>query len=390
MVNPTYDVITIGLGAMGAATLNALARAGVRALGIDQFSPPHDRGSTHGETRATRLAVGEGDIYVPLVRRSHVLWRELEARTGVQLLEQCGFLTIDTTGGSSRLHGFSGFFERTIEVANRHGIAHELLDGAAIRDRFPAFAPADGARGYFEPEGGYVHVEGAIAALLDDATAHGAVIHTGERYIGHEHHGGGVTVTTDSGRYSTANLVLAAGPWLPSLVGTSLGQMQLLPQQLHWVESDKADLFEAARFPVFLWLHGATAEDAFYGFPELGSGLGSKMATEQYSSADPSAEVRTIGDVATREAFIAAHLHKRLAVPVRGLRSAGCRYTVSPDAGFIIDWLPTSDRVIVLSACSGHGFKHAPAVGELVARMVCDHSSTLDAFAIERLSFGTR
>ena len=136
----TYDVAVVGLGAAGAATLYQLARRGVRAVGIDRFSPPHVYGSTHGDTRITREAIGEGEAYTPLVRRSHAIWRELEAETGADLLTQCGGLIVEAAGGGAAGHHRHEFLASTIACADRYGIKHELLSAADVAVRFPQFA----------------------------------------------------------------------------------------------------------------------------------------------------------------------------------------------------------------------------------------------------------
>ena len=136
----TYEVAVIGLGAAGAATLYQLARRGVRAVGIDRFSPPHVYGSTHGDTRITREAIGEGEAYTPLVRRSHAIWRELEAETGADLLTQCGGLIIEAAGGGAAGHHRHEFLASTIACANRYHVKHELLSAADVAGRFPQFA----------------------------------------------------------------------------------------------------------------------------------------------------------------------------------------------------------------------------------------------------------
>jgi len=127
------EVAVVGLGAMGAATLYQLARRGVSAIGIDRFAPPHALGSSHGETRITRAAVGEGEDYVPFVRRSHAIWRELEAATGQSLLEQCGLLMMAPRGVRTGHHGKTDFLNRTASVARRHRIPHQMLDRAVQR-----------------------------------------------------------------------------------------------------------------------------------------------------------------------------------------------------------------------------------------------------------------
>lgn len=384
MAARAHDVIVIGLGAMGSACLRALARAGLRVLGIDRYTPPHPHGSTHGETRATRLAVGEGDVYVPLVQRSHAVWRELEERSGVRLLDQCGFLTIDTSRSGGELHGMGGFFGRTVVIAQRHGIDHELLDGRAIRERFPAFTPPDVARGYFEPEGGYVHVEAAVSTLIEDAQAAGTQVQTGETFLGFSDDGSGITVRTNRADYSADMLVMTAGPWLPQLLGSALAPVRLFPQQLHWLAPDRAWAFARDRCPVYLWLHGEGPDDIFYGFPQVSGSREIKVATEQAHHEIANADTLAMSDAASCERLIVSHLAGRLTGEMRGLRSAGCRYAVTPDGHFVIDRLPDARRVIAVSACSGHGFKHAPAIGELVADMVQSGRPALPEFAIDR------
>ncbi len=379
----SFDVIVVGLGAMGAATLRALARRGVAALGIDRYAPPHELGSSHGETRATRVAVGEGDVYVPMVRRSHAIWRDLEGATGLELLDQCGFLIIDETGGDSCLHGLGGFFERTIGVAGRNGVAHEALDAPALRSRFRAHAVQDHARGYLEPEGGLVHAERAIIALLRDAAASGATIRTGVSYLGHHRAGSGVEVATTQGAISAARVVLAAGPWLPELVPALRTCTRRLRQVLHWFGADVPAAVDSAAFPVFLRLHGPRAEDAFYSFPDVDAGV--KLATEQYARASARAdEVERAVMPGEAAAFERDHLAGRMGPALRLLRSAACVYTVTPVAQFVVDRAPDDGRAIMVSACSGHGFKHAPAVGEMVAEAVASDGPLPPEFALDR------
>jgi sarcosine oxidase len=185
------DVAVVGLGAMGAATLYQLAKAGVKAVGIDRFAPPHDQGSSHGDTRITRLAVGEGAAYVPLVRRSHQIWRELEAQSGEALFEQCGVLVMRSSETTASHHGAADFVAQTIELGRTYGIDHEILTSSQIRARFPQFGPiCDGAVGYFEPEGGFVRPEQCIATQLAAAQALGATLITGTTVSAVESDGG--------------------------------------------------------------------------------------------------------------------------------------------------------------------------------------------------------
>ena len=164
-----YDAIVIGLGAIGAATLYQLARRGARVLGIDQYSPPHDQGSSHGESRITRLAIGEGDEYVPLVQRSHEVWRELETVTGRTIMTTTAGLVLAPRDRIAQHHGKADFVRRTIACAQRHGIAHEVLESADIRRRYPQFKLQGDELAYLERDAGFVRPEEAIAAQLQAA-----------------------------------------------------------------------------------------------------------------------------------------------------------------------------------------------------------------------------
>ncbi|HSC61952.1 MAG TPA: N-methyl-L-tryptophan oxidase, partial [Rhizomicrobium sp.] len=209
-----YDVIVVGLGAMGSAALYQLAKRGAKVLGVDRFSPPHDQGSSHGDTRITRLAIGEGAHYTPLVKRSHEIWRELEKETGSDLLTQCGELIISSENRKSSVH-VEAFFGNTVKAARDHSIAHELLDASQIRSRFPQFNIRDEEFGYFEPEAGFVRPEACVAAQLSLAEKQGAEIRRGETVFVFGTTPNGVTVKTDRGFYQTDRLILAAGAWLP-------------------------------------------------------------------------------------------------------------------------------------------------------------------------------
>ncbi len=381
----TADVIVIGLGAVGSATLHRLALRGVRAIGIDRFHPPHDQGSTHGQTRLTRLAIAEGAVYLPLVRRSHEIWRELEAETGESLLQQIGMLLIGEGDGAPS-HGQAGFLGSTIAVAQAHGIAHELLDSAEIRHRYPQFQVRDAERAYFEPSAGVLFPERCVAVQLGLAASLGAQVRTGEAVLSVEPSGAGVAVVTDQGRYEAATAIVAAGAWLPGLMGGALPALAAVHRQtLLWLETDMPQLYDPARCPVFIWQHGWSELDYLYGFPLMPGSHGVKAATERYDGhVAPDQVDRRVepGEVA---AIYRRHIAGRLrGVSDRLVQAATCLYTVTPDAGFILDRM-TDGRVIVASACSGHGFKHSPAVGEHLAALALDASHANEPqFALAR------
>lgn len=383
----TADVIIIGLGAIGSANLYQLARRGARVLGFDRFHPPHDRGSSHGETRITRQAIGEGEHYVPLALRSHAIWRDLESETGERLLLACGFAAIDSSGGTSILHGKVGFVERTEEIARRFGIAHEVLSPAEMCRRYPALKLRGDERVYFEPGGGLVYPERCISAQLARARALGARIRTGEAVTAIESGPHGASVTTSLGVYTAGQVVVAAGGWTPALIGAPMGSMRLLRQTLHWFAPEQPEVYQSERFPTFIWTHGARAQDSFYGFPIApGTTKGVKLATEQYSVAIDAPEALdravALGEAhALWEDHVAGRLH---GLSKSALKSIACFYTNAPDGDFVVGYRPNCDRLLVVSACSGHGFKHSAGLGEHVARLIVGEESANAEFSLAR------
>jgi sarcosine oxidase len=384
------DAIVIGLGAMGSASLYQLARRGARVLGIDRFVPPHDRGSSHGESRITRQAIGEGAEYVPFALRSHEIWRELEAETGEALLFPVGGLLLAPERDSAEHHGQRDFVGRTIAVARQHGIAHEVLRAGAIQDRFPQFHLEGDEIGYYEPGAGFLRPERCVAAQLDRARARGAVARTGETVGRIVPGAGAVEVVTDRAAYTAARVIVTAGAWTPGLLGGRFAKLLAVYRQvLYWFAPDDPAAFRPGPFPIFIWIHGPGAADAFYGLPLVSEGV--KLATEQVVDAtDPD---RVARDVSAAEiaGMYAAHVRGRLpGIGGRCLRAQTCLYTVTPGARFVIDRHPASERIVVASPCSGHGFKHSAAIGEALAELVLSGRSRLDLapFALARLPEG--
>lgn len=387
-----FETIVLGLGAVGSATVCALARRGNAVLGIDRFAPPHARGSTHGQTRITRLAIGEGEHYTPLALRSHQLWRQLEQETGSALLTSNGCLIISSQAKSSRTH-VEDFFANTLAAARRHAIAHEILDATAIRRRFPCFRVADDEIGYLERDGGFLRPEACVQAQLTIAARLGATIHVEERARSFAATSGGVSLETDRGQYVADKLVVAAGPWLPELLPPRLARcFKVYRQTMFWFDIEgPVEPFLPRRAPVFIWeLQGRP--QAIYGLPAVaGPEGGVKIATEQYDW--PVRADAAVGAVTDDERHA---MHAQYVAPyVSGLSSrcvqaCRCLYTVTPDFAFVIDAHPDNDRVLLASACSGHGFKHSAAIGEALSERVIDGRSRLDlgAFSLRRFEPG--
>ncbi len=374
-----YDTLVVGLGAMGSAALYQLAKRGRKVAGIDRFSPPHVFGSSHGDTRVTRLAIGEGAHYTPLVMRSHELWREIERETSRDLLTTTGGLIISSRSTTSHMH-VQDFFGTTVAAAERFGIAHEILDARTIRQRFPQFAISDDEIGYYEHEAGFLRPEACIAAQLALAEKHGAAIHRNETVLGFEEVGAGVTVKTDMDTYTADRVIVSAGAWLPQLIAAKYAQpFKVRRQVLFWFATKgPVTPYRLGNFPIYIWeIQGRP--QAIYGFPAIdGESGGIKVATQQYETeTTPDLADRSVSDAEMRAMhdYIAPYLP---GFSDRCVKAVVCLYTVTPDAEFVIDTHPEMPRVIVASPCSGHGFKHSAAIGEALAEIVTDGKSRLD------------
>ncbi len=382
------DVAVLGLGAMGSAALYQLARRGAAVIGFDRFAPPHALGSSHGETRITRQAVGEGSDYVPFVTASHRIWRELEHETGDTLLNACGALVMAPGDGNSSHHGKPDFVGRSIGAARTAGIAHEVLDGAAVARRFPQFLNLAGdEKAYYEPGGGYVFPERCLAAQLRRAGELGAKTRTGCAVLSLRQDDAGVHIETADGDVVADRAVAAAGAWSAPLLGRPFdGLLTVQRQVLHWYALEDASAY-GPEAPVFIWMYGTGDTDYLYGFPPMPDRRSIKVATEQYASITTADAVERAVDPRESEQMYRLRVEGRLAGATPDVvRSAACVYTVTPDRGFIIDRHPEMDRVLVVSACSGHGFKHSAGIGEAVAEALAGGGSRIDLapFALAR------
>src|SRR5262245_32601841 len=277
-----FDTIVLGLGAVGSAAIYQLAKHGRRVLGIDRFSPPHSYGSSHGETRIIRQAIGEGEEYVPLVLRSYELLREIEGRVGQELLTITGGLTLESQNSRAVMHGRRDFLDQAMSCAAKFGIRQEILGTAEIQKRFPQFRVAD-ERGYFEYETGYLRPELCVAAQLQLAKAQGATVHTGEKAISIAPQGNsGVRVQTDRSDYAAESLIVSAGAWISEFLPASYREyFKGYRQVMYWfdIQAELRSTFLPGRFPIFIWIFGEGSEFGFYGFPSL-DGKTIKVASE--------------------------------------------------------------------------------------------------------------
>lgn len=378
------DVAVVGLGAVGSAALHYLAAGGASVIGLDRFAPPHDRGSSHGGSRITRHGIGEGTAYTPLAQRSHTLWRALEALSGESLLTACGLLVLAPTATGGR---GAAFLDTTGETAVRHGIEHAWLDGAAIADRFPHFLGTDGHRGYFEPGAGRLHPERCIAAQLQAARARGAEVRYGCTVRALDQRGDAVRVDTDTGAVTASEVLVAAGAWNGRVLGAPFDRLLKPERQVqHWFALTDDAPPSWGDGPAFIRAHGDGAAFS-YGFAPVDSARTVKLGSHNEGPAsDPDTGLTPAtaaeGD-AVHTAFVADHL---AGVRAGAVRSEPCFYTMTPDGHFIVDHAPGAPRIRVVSACSGHGFKHAAALGEAMAASLLGRTPEVDLapFALSR------
>jgi sarcosine oxidase len=372
MQDRPYDAIVLGLGAVGSAALYQLSLRRASVLGLDQFRPPHELGSSHGDTRITRIACGEGTQYSVFAARSHEIWRELEQKTGRRLLTQNGLLVISGTGNRSTGHGIPEFLQNTIDAAKAANVPHETFSGRETRRRFPAFNLRDDDTVYFDKVSGFVRPETCVQTQLELAQANGAVVRFNEAVTGFEQRGETVHVRTARATYPARQLIVAAGAWLPDLLAAAhRGPFTVRRQVLYWFRArpESFDSFRPESFPVYVWQ--LPASQGIYGFPAVGAPEdGVKVATAQYADATtPQSVDRAVSAreaEAMYETYVAPYFPALMPTPIK---TKVCLYTCVPDARFIIDRHPDQDRVIVASPCSGHGFKHSAGIGDVLAQM---------------------
>lgn len=377
---PAHDVIVAGLGAMGSAAAMQLARRGLKVLGLERFDIPHAMGSSHGINRIIRLAYFEHPAYVPLLRRAYELWRETEALAGEQLLHVTG--GIDAGPPDGRVVAGSLLACRT------HGLVHEVMDAAGTARRFPGYRLPDGHVAVFQPDAGFVMSERAIVAHAGLAMAAGADLRAREPLVSWEATpGGGVRVTTTKGRYEAGRLILSTGAWIadhvPALAGLAVPERQVLG----WFRPKVPAHFTPDRFPVSIveTRFGSCYQFPVFGVPGFKIGLYNHL--KEQGPADSLSREPTPRDEAALRAVM-GEAFPDADGPVMALRT--CLFTNTPDEHFVIDTLPGHPQVIVASPCSGHGFKFASVIGEILADMAegVAQRNDLGLFRLDRFAAG--
>jgi len=373
-----FDVIVAGVGAMGSATVAQLARRGVRVLGLERSSVPNDSGSSGGVNRIIRLAYAEDPRYVPLLRRAYAAWRELEERSGERIL----VITGGVDAGSPESETVTG----SLESCRVHDLSHELLDASELNRRYPGFRLPDGMVGVAQPDAGFVFSERAIATYAGLAIDDGAEIHGHEPVVDWEPEGDGVIVRTSRAAYRAGRLIISAGAWIGSLMPPLASLFVPERQVLIWTQPRHPDRFRVGAFPVFIL---EAPEGRFYGFPIAGI-PGFKIGRYHHRGevVDPDTLDRTAVDAADEEALRAGI---RAYIPDADgptLSFKTCLFTNTSDEHFVIDRYPDVPQVIVASPCSGHGFKFASVIGEILADLAQDREPAFDLsmFRLDRFA----
>jgi sarcosine oxidase len=314
---------------------------------------------------------------VPLVRAAYPLWRALEQKSGESLLQITGIIELGAPDGA--------LVAGTLRSSRAHALPHEVLDAADVMRRFPALRVPPGFVGVFQPEGGILAAEPAIRTQLALAKAAGAQVRTKETARALEPRAGGVRIITDTGIIEAGQAIVAAGPWVRKLLPDLPVPLRVTRQVLGWFEPTEPAMFGRDRCPVFMI---ENADGIFYGFP-AGRKPGIKFAKHHHEdeAVDPAvpAGPMTGADEALLRAALAAHLP---AANGRLLDAQTCLYTMAPDGDFILDRLPGSPDIIVASPCSGHGFKFAPVIGEILADLATTGATRHDISRFRLARFG--
>ncbi len=364
MTDNSADVAVIGLGAMGAMSAWRLAARGAKVIGFERFRPGHDRGSSHGDTRIFRTAYFESPDYVPLLQRAYRLWRQLETESDAELLTITGGLAIGPPHGE--------LVAGVLASARENDLAYRLLDVDEMTSLYPQHRLEGGEVGVREEDAGYLRPERSVAAAAARAEALGARLLVETEVESVNVSGASVVIETSRGRFAAQRAVVAAGAWTPTLMATLGLPLRVERQVIAWLSIDDPASFAPERFPVFI---RETADGRFrYGFPTT-DGRSVKLGRHhEGDDVDPDSIDREVGesDLQPIRDFARASLR---GVTDNVVEACVCMYTNTPDERFLVTSPRELPGLTVISACSGHGFKFAPVLGDLMADSILEGGS---------------
>ncbi|NUR72585.1 MAG: N-methyl-L-tryptophan oxidase [Hamadaea sp.] len=367
------EVIVLGLGSMGSAAAYTLAVRGADVVGVDRFTPPHDRGAHAGGTRIIRMTYAEGAAYVPLLRRTYALWRDVEAASGRKL--------VTPTGGLNLGRPDSATVSGALTSAREHGLAYELLDAEAVRRRFPQFDPADDEVAVLDTAAGFLTPETAISTILELAERSGAKLRFGTVAVSYRETRAGVSVSlADGDELHADRLVIAPGGWAPGLLAGLPLRVERRVQ--HFWQPGPG--FTPAEFPAWIWEAGGLTA---YGVPEHQG----QVKAAFHATPRPEVVEADAGAAPPRpdeEQPVRTWLRPRIPTLADAAYLGGkqCLYTLTPDENFVIG--PFSERVVVAAGFSGHGFKFVPVVGEILADLATGAVPPYDLALFSPTRFG--
>jgi len=375
-MNNTSDVIIIGLGAMGSATSMFLSHNGIKVIGFDSYSPPHEFGSSLGHTRVIREAYHEGTTYVPIVQRAYEIWLEMNENSKVPIIETYGGLLIGRKTGD---------IENALKSANKYDIPIKKMTTDEISQKFSVLNPPKEYIGLLESRGGAVFVENSINHMLNTALNNGSIHKYNERVVRWSKKSNYYLVETNLGNYKAEKLVFSSGAWITKLLPTLKLPIKIERQVLFWFSPRKnPDKFKSINMPNSGWdLDNGLS---FYTMPNL-ENRGFKVAMHHNGEfVDPDTLIRESNDSDLKMVrdFLEEYIPDGNGELID---SKVCMYTDTPDQDFLIDSHPDDENIIICSPCSGHGFKFTPAIGEICSSLIINNSTKfdLDKFSLERL-----
>lgn len=346
---------------MGALSAWRLAARGARVIAFERFRPGHDRGSSHGDTRIFRTAYFESPEYVPLLQRAKTLWRQLEEESGATLLTLTGGLAIGPRDG--------GLVSGVLASAEQNGIPYRMLDASEMDHLYPQHRMSRDQVAVREDQAGFLRPERAVAAAAARAEALGAQVLVDTEVVALEPSSNGVAIETSRGRFEAEHALIAAGPWTPTLMPGLGLPLKVERQVLAWLAVDDSASFSPERFPVFI--REVTTGGFRYGFPSTDGRTIKVGVHHEGSDADPDSIDRDVHDDDLQPVRDFAREHLR-GVKDAVVEACVCMYTNTPDDRFIATSPSELPGITVLSACSGHGFKFAPVMGELMADTILE------------------
>jgi sarcosine oxidase len=380
-----FDVAVVGLGAVGSAALYQLSKTGLNVIGIDKYAPPHSFGSSGGESRVTRQVLAEGEFYMPMVRRANDIWKELEDLSGMELYNHCGLL----------LAGYEQhiFIQKTLSLARESSVEHRLLTGKEVEQLFPAINAFDSGHAYYyEPASGFLRPEKCIEVQLSAARDNNATALSGFSVEEIQETSGAVKLSLNNGEVIEAEkVIVASGSWIKTMLADVLAsKLKTYLQTMYWFDIEPGHYNELiiGKMPIFLCGDDKTATTrSFYNFPAISGPKGGMKFAVHESDLEIEPDTKDVARPVTsaEEVYDFASKYIKYIRP-NIIKSLNCLYTMTPDENFILDFLPGSTRMIIASACSGHGFKYSAATGEVAVQLAMNKDTSFDisSFSLDR------